>query len=157
MPDAPGAETLPHPSVRHLLRPKLLTMKNRARQGESKRGWRWLTLAVLGMLFWSFVVMLLVRVLRYFRGTPEIGVLLAGKLLGLVFLAFFAILLLSNIITALSSFFLARDLHLLASAPVDWLQLYTAKLLETLLHSSWMGALMAVPTLAKYPGSTAST
>ena len=58
----------------------------------------------------------------YFRGVPEIGPLLAGKLLGLILVGFFSILLLSNIITALSSFFLARDLDLLVSAPVDWLQ-----------------------------------
>src|SRR5205823_13745327 len=54
------------------------------------------------------------------------------------------------LITALSSFFLAKDLDLLVSAPVDWLRLYLAKLGETLLHSSWMVALMAVPILAAY-------
>ena len=90
------------------------------------------------------------RLLRYFRGVPEIGPLLAGKLLGLILVGFFSILLLSNIITALSSFFLARDLDLLVSAPVDWLKLYLAKLLETLVHSSWMVVLMAVPMFAAY-------
>jgi len=40
----------------------------------------------------------------------------------------------------LSSFFLAKDLDLLVSAPVDWLRIYVAKLGETLLHSSWMVA-----------------
>ena len=56
---------------------------------------------------------MLYRLLAYFRGVPEIGPLLAGKLLGLILVGFFSILLLSNIITALSSFFLARDLDLL--------------------------------------------
>src|SRR5204863_1730905 len=76
--------------------------------------------------------------------------LLAGKVLGLVVLAFVGIVVLSNVITALSSFFLAKDLDLLVSAPVDWLRIYLAKLGETLLHSSWMVALMAVPILAAY-------
>jgi ABC-2 type transport system permease protein len=125
-------------------------MRNRARTGEAGRGWRWLLLGVVGLLFWSLAMLMLVRVLRYFRYTPEIGPLLAGKLLGLVFLSLFAILLLSNIITSLSSFFLARDLDLLAAAPVDWLPLYGAKLMETLAHSSWMVALMAAPILAAY-------
>jgi ABC-2 type transport system permease protein len=80
----------------------------------------------------------------------EIGPLLAGKLLGLVLLSFLGILLLSNVITALSSFFLAKDLDLLASTPVDWLHLYLAKLGETLIHSSWMVGLMAVPIFAAY-------
>src|SRR2546422_3753277 len=36
------------------------------------------------------------------------------------------------------------------SAPVDWLRIYLAKLGETMLHSSWMVALMAVPIFAAY-------
>lgn len=145
-----AAEKLPQPSVLQLLRPKLHTMRNRARKSNAREGWRWGIVAVIGLLFWGFAITVLVRVLRYFHGTPEIGLLLAGKLLGLVFLSFFAILLLSNVITALSSFFLARDLDMLAAAPVDWLQLYLAKLLETLIHSSWMVLLMAVPILSAY-------
>jgi ABC-2 type transport system permease protein len=54
------------------------------------------------------------------------------------------------VITALSSFFLAKDLDLLVSGPVDWLKLYGAKLLETILHSSWMVVLMAIPMFAAY-------
>ena len=147
---AAADERLPQPSVLQLLRPKLHTIRNRARKSNAREGWRWLIVAAIGLLFWSFAMAVLVRVLRYFHGTPEIGLLLAGKLLGLVFLSFFAILLLSNVITALSSFFLARDLDLIAAAPVDWLQLYLAKLLETVVHSSWMVALMALPILSAY-------
>src|SRR2546428_10814089 len=62
--------------------------------------------------------------------------LIPGKILGLILLSFISILVLSNVITALSSFFLAKVLDLLVSAPVDWLRLYLAKLGETLLHSS---------------------
>src|SRR6185312_8873432 len=51
---------------------------------------------------------------------------------------------------SLSSYFLARDLDMLVSAPVDWLTLYGAKLLETLVHSSWMVVLIAIPILAAY-------
>ena len=88
--------------------------------------------------------------LRYFRSVEEIGNLLAGKLLGLILLAFFSILLLSNIITALSTFFLAKDLDLLVAAPVGWLRLYLAKLAETIVHSSWMVALLALPIFTAY-------
>ncbi len=102
------------------------------------------------MIFWTLVFGVLYRVLRYFRGVEEIGPLLAGKLLGLALLSFLSILLLSNVITALSSFFLARDLDLLVSSPVEWLSLYLAKLAETILHSSWMVALMAVPIFSAY-------
>jgi len=107
-------------------------------------------LVTVGLLFWVGVYGVLYLILRYFRGVDEVGPLLAAKLLGLVLLAFIAILVLSNVITALSSFFLAKDLDLLVAAPVDWLRIYLAKLGETLLHSSWMVALMTVPILAAY-------
>ncbi len=152
MPEAVAGAPLPAPTLAHVLSPKLRTVRNRSRATESRRSGaaRWVMVTVIGAAFWAGAMLVLVRLLRYFKNTPEIGALLAGKLLGLVFLSFFAILVISNIITALSSFFLARDLDMLASAPVDWLTLYGAKLLETLVHSSWMVVLMAVPILAAY-------
>jgi ABC-2 type transport system permease protein len=120
--------------------------EERARGGKGKLG----ILLVVGFGFWLAVFGVLYKILKYFRGVEELGPLLAAKLLGLVLLSFIAILVLSNVITALSSFFLAKDLDLLISAPVDWLRIYLGKLAETLLHSSWMVALMAVPIFAAY-------
>lgn len=137
-------------SLWHLLTPKWLTARARTVQRERGRHVRWVVLGVFGFLFWAFIFGMLHRLLRYFRGVEEIGALLAGKLLGLVLVGFFSILLLSNVITALSSFFLAKDLDLLVSAPVDWLRLYLAKLVETLVNSSWMVVLMAIPMFAAY-------
>ncbi|MEP6495271.1 MAG: hypothetical protein ABJF01_21470 [bacterium] len=143
-------EALPDPSTLHLLVPKWLTARARAASGERGNGLRLGVLSVLGLGFWAFIFLVLFRLLRYFRGVQEIGPLLAGKLLGLILVGFFSILLLSNVITALSSFFLARDLDLLASSPVDWLNLYIAKLIETVVHSSWMVVLMALPMFAAF-------
>ena len=142
--------TLPNPGLLHLLGPKWLTARARARSGESGRLVRAIVLAGLGVLFWTFIFGVLYRLLAYFRNVQEIGPLLAGKLLGVILISFLSILLLSNVITALSSFFLAKDLDLLVAAPVDWLRLYGAKLLETCLHSSWMVVLLAVPMFAAY-------
>ena len=111
---------------------------------------RWVALAILALAFWSAVFAVLSRLLRYFRAVPDLGPILAAKLLGMMLVGFFSILLLSNVITALSSFFLARDLDLLNAAPVRWPSLYAAKLVETLVSSSWMVALMAIPLLAAY-------
>jgi len=139
------------PSLWHVLQPKWRTALQRMRE-ERDRGGRGkiVILTLVGSAFWLAVFGVLYRILKYFRGVEELGPLLAGKLLGLALLSFISILVLSNVITALSSFFLAKDLDLLVSAPVDWLRLYLAKLGETLLHSSWMVALMAVPILAAY-------
>src|SRR5688572_30937407 len=144
------ATELPNPSLLHLLGPKWLIARARARSGERGRVARTAVLAALGVLFWGFIFGVLYRLLVYFRGVQEIGPLLAGKLLGVILISFISILLLSNVITALSSFFLARDLDLLVSGPVDWLRLDGAKLIETAVHSSWMVVLLAIPMFAAY-------
>lgn len=141
---------LPDPPLLHLLLPKWLTARSRTLQGEKGRGARFAILGLVGVLFWGFIFGVLYRLLTYFRGVEEIGALLAGKLLGLVLLGFTSILLLSNVITALSSFFLAKDLDMLVSAPVDWLRLYGAKLLETVVASSWMVLLVSIPMFTAY-------
>jgi ABC-2 type transport system permease protein len=133
-----------------MLTPKWLTLRARIRTAERGRGARTTALAVLGVVFWAAIFALLYRLLLYFKGVPEIGPLLAGKVLGTLLVGFFSILLLSNVVSALSSFFLARDLDIIVSAPADWLAVYSAKLIETAVSSSWMVALMAVPILAAY-------
>src|SRR3982751_2027526 len=146
----PEAVRRPDPPVTLLLRPKWLTARARAMANERGRTTRFGLLAFIGMLFWVFIYTLLYKLLVYFRGVPDLGPFLAGKLLGMILIGFFSILLLSNIITALSSFFLARDLDLLVGAPVDWLKLYAAKLLETGVNSSWMVVLLAVPMFTAF-------
>jgi len=133
-----------------VLSPKWQSARARLRQERDGAGTRFALLGLLALAFWSGVFGILYRVLRYFRGVPEIGDLLSTKLLGLALLAFSSILLLSNLITALSSFFLAKDLDLLAASPVHSIRFYLAKLTETTLHSSWMVALLAVPLFAAY-------
>ena len=138
------------PGLWIVLGPKWQAARARLREQHAGVGPRMLLLALLAVAFWSGVFGVVYRVLRYFRGVADIGDLLSAKLLGLALLAFSSILLLSNVITALSSFFLAKDLDLLAASPVHSIRFYLAKLVETTLHSSWMVALLAVPLFAAY-------
>ena len=124
------------PSLRHVLSPKIISARARPLGKTENKSGRIILFTLIGGVFWLFVFGLLYRLLRYFHGIPEIGALLAGKLLGVMLVSLFGILILSNVVTALSSFFLAKDLDLLVAAPVDWLRLYGAKLLETAVHSS---------------------
>lgn len=131
-----------------LLGPKVAAA--RRRRGRKGRAGRFLVLLLVGAAAWPFVYVALVRLLTTLRGVEEIGPLLAGRLLGLGLLLFLGILLLSNLIASLSSFFLARDLPAIRSTPVDWLSLYTARLLETTASSSWMVVLVLLPVIAAY-------
>jgi len=143
-------EELVTPSFVHLLLPKWQSIRARATKKEKGSAGHIIMLGILGAAFWAVIFIVLFRLLSYFKGVPEIGPLLAGKLLGLLLVSFFGMLLLSNIIASLSTFFLAKDLDLLVAGPVDWLRLYFAKLTETLAYSSWMVILLAVPIFVAY-------
>jgi ABC-2 type transport system permease protein len=138
------------PSLWTVLTPKWRSVLARLRQEQSSAGGRVLLLALIGLVFWGAVFGIAYRVLNYFRGVAEIGNLMAGKVLGVILLAFLSLLLLSNIITALSTFFLAKDLDLLVAAPIGASRLYLSKLAETIVHSSWMVALLALPIFTAY-------
>ena len=95
-PDAGGAGL-----VWLLLSPRFRAVRNRA-QRLARRGRLGVgVLAALGLGVWAAVFVFFYRVLRYFLAVPEFGPVLTYKLLGMVLLTFFAILLFSNIITAL--------------------------------------------------------
>ena len=132
-----------------LLRPKIRTKLNRAKTDEG-RLFKGMLLGFVGVFFWALIFAVIFRMLVYFRGTQGIGDLLAAKLLGLAFLTFLMILVLSNVITALSTFFLSEDLEFVVAAPVEAETVYSARLIETIVDSSWMVALLAVPLLTAY-------
>jgi ABC-2 type transport system permease protein len=132
-----------------LLRPKLRTKINRARTAEG-RVFKALMLGFVLLFFWGLIFAVIFRMLIYFRGTQGIGDILAAKLLGMAFLTFLMILVLSNVITALSTFFLSEDLELVVAAPVEAESVYGARLAETVVDSSWMVALLAIPLLLAY-------
>ena len=111
---------------------------------------RVLLLGFVGVLFWGMLFGIIFRMLIYFKAAAGIGDILALKMLGLILLAFLSILLLSNVITSLTSFFLARDLELFAAAPVDDLRMYFARLIESIMHSSWMVVIVLVPIFSAY-------
>ncbi len=133
----------------HMLGPKWITARRRLRAGTSGPG-RASAVVTVGALFWLAAYGILYKILRYFQGVEDIGDLLAAKLMGLILLTFLGILVLSNVITALSTFFLSKDLQMLIAAPSEWDQVYLTKLTETVTHSSWMVALMCVPILVAY-------
>ncbi len=138
------------PSLWIILTPKWRGVLARVRQERAGSRARFAVFALTGVAFWTAVFGVAYRVLSYIQRVQDLGTLLAGKMLGVILLAFLSILLLSNVITALSTFFLAKDLDLLVGAPIGWFRLYLSKLFETIVHSSWMVGLLALPILTAY-------
>jgi len=129
-----------------LLRPRLLAAHNTFRRAPLRA----LLLTILITLFWGGCFGLFVRVLGYFQTIGDFGPLLTQRLLVLIFVSFFAILLISNTVSALTTFYLAGDVGLLLAAPLPFRRLHHARFVETLLASSWMVLLFGLPVFLAY-------
>jgi ABC-2 type transport system permease protein len=133
-----------------LLRPRWLALRGRWRRAERAERRHGVVLVGLGLFFWAAIFVFFARVLAYFQGVPELGPVLAERLLGMVLLSFFSILLFSNIITALSTYYLSSDLGLLLAAPIPASALHAGRFFETLWDSSWMIVLFGLPVFLAY-------
>lgn len=134
----------------HLIAPKWRMAMHRMRQNKQGDFRRTFVITLLALGFWGASFSLAFKLLKYFKNAEDIGTVLATKVLAMLLMAFGSILLLSNIVAALSNFFLAKDLDQVAAAPIKPWSLYLARLGETALHSSWMVGLLLLPILTAY-------
>src|SRR5574341_2659424 len=118
-----------------LLTPRYNAVKNRLARLAPGDGLKTTVLGLLGLGFWAFMFGVSYRVLTYFRTIEGLGDLLALRLLSMILLTFFSILVFSNIVTSLSTFYLSGELDILLSAPVRREAIYRAKFIETLADS----------------------
>ncbi len=133
-----------------LLTPRYHALKNRFSRFAPGDGFKTFVLTLLGLAFWGFLFSVSYRVLSYFRTIEGLGDLLALRLLSMILLTFFSILLFSNIVTALSTFYLSGELGILLSAPVRIESIYRAKFVETVIDSSWMTLIYGLPVFIAY-------
>jgi ABC-2 type transport system permease protein len=133
-----------------LLSPRFRAARNRARALDRRGRIQLALLGVLGVGFWTAIFVFFYRALRYFLSVPEFGPVLTYKLLGMVLLTFFSILLFSNIITALSTFYLSREIDRVLAAPISRRLFFSARFGDTIIESSWMVVLFAVPAFLAY-------
>src|SRR5438128_12388913 len=132
-----------------LLSPLWLSWKNDFRRAGNQWGRR-LFLLGLALAFWSGTFFVIRRVLVYFQSVYELGPALAYQFLLIILLTFFSMLLFSNLITALSTFFLARDLDLVLATPISLDSFYYSRLIATTVNSSWMVLFFSLPVFAAY-------
>jgi ABC-2 type transport system permease protein len=136
-------------SVLLLLSPTWLSWRNeflRPRKNSSRRYF----LLGLGLALWLAIYWVVRRVLLYFQTVYDLGPSLAYQLLLIILLTFLSMLLFSNLITSLSTFFLARDLDLVLSTPVPRSGFYYSRLITTAANSSWMVLFFGFPVFAAY-------
>ncbi len=133
-----------------LLTPRYYAVRNRLKRLVPGDRLKTAVLGLLGLGFWIFMFGISYKVLSYFRTIEGLGDLLALRLLSMILLTFFSLLLFSNIVTSLSTFYLSGELDILHSAPVSIADIYYAKFIETIIDSSWITLIYGLPVFLAY-------
>ena len=130
-----------------LLLPKVLSMKNSlSTRVVLKRS----PFIAIGIGFWILLYIGTFKVLSFIRGIDFFGEVLSAKLLSMTFFGLTGFLILSNIITAISSYYLSKDIPFLLAKPITTGDIIRLKWLETFLNSSWMVLSFVPPVFIAY-------
>jgi ABC-2 type transport system permease protein len=78
------------------------------------------------------------------------GIPLMERLVAIVLLAFFSMLIFSNLIITLTTTYISRDTEFLFSYPIASRSVFTVKLAESIFYSSWAFVLLSLPLFAAY-------
>jgi ABC-2 type transport system permease protein len=136
-------------SVILLLTPRWQRAVNRFKNSKRDR-LRTPFLAALVIALWAVIYVVFVKALAYFTAEEMFGTIAATKLLSMLLMTFAFVLVISNIITTFSSYYLSADLELIMAGPVPAKSLYSARFIETLGDSSWMVLVFGFPVFLAY-------
>ncbi len=110
------------------------------------------TLSYLGVvLFFLIGGFLFFRyIFDYLASIPPIGPALAQRIIETAFVVFLAMLFLSSVITSLSTFYRSREVDFLMSKPISMDTIFSSKLVDGILYSSWATVLAGVPIMMAF-------
>jgi ABC-2 type transport system permease protein len=128
-----------------LLSPRALATANRLRRASRGERWTVAFFSLIGVGFWVGLFALFGWLIGTFYEVEILGPLVAPWVLEMAVLSLFGLLCFSNIITALSTFYLAEDLELVLSLPVSRDTFHFARLADTIIQSSWLLVFFGAP------------
>ena len=131
--------------MKHLIKLKILSFKNYLVNLTLFDKIKLLCGLFVGTIFLGFLYLMFYRVLIYIQSLQIIGPLLIYKFLAIVFITIFVMVIFSSIINAFSTIFFSDDLNFLLLTPIKLYKIFLIKTFETLIQSSWMIILSAIP------------
>lgn len=133
-----------------LLAPRVTSLLNRWRHAQRQEKAAYVLFLIFGVGFWGGLFGGLIYVVDLFYQVEVFGPLLTRKLLELMVVALFGLLIFSNIVVALSTFYLSDDLELLLSLPVSPQAFFYTRFGDTLAQSGWMMVMFGVPVFLAF-------
>ncbi|MBN1867700.1 hypothetical protein JW916_10445 [Candidatus Sumerlaeota bacterium] len=100
-------------------------------------------LVVGGGVFFGFLF-------RFLDRQEEFGTLLMNRLVAMVMMAFFSMLVFSNLIITLSTTYISRETDYYMSQPVRHRSIFVVKLIESTFYSSWAFVILSLPFFTSY-------
>lgn len=98
-----------------------------------------------GSSFWFFRT-----IFSYLSKMPDFGLLLMDRILSLGLLAFSLMLVISNLITSIATFYRSRETSFLNTLPVSTKAIFIVKFVDNLFYSSWGVLLLGIPLAIAY-------
>jgi ABC-2 type transport system permease protein len=133
-----------------LLKPASLGLRNYLRDPGPGGRVKLVSLAVFTLAMWAALYLMSLKMIKSFYSVEGFGDILSHKTFGLLWLSGSALLIFSAVITALSSFYLARDLPLLMAAPVDRESVFWARSWQSMIASAWMPVAFLLPVFLAF-------
>ena len=137
-------------TVPRLLRVRWWGARNRWRMADRGHKWAYAFFALCTLAFWLGLLLGMVHLVEAFHSVEVFGPLLTKKLLEILLLALFFMLVFSNVVTTLSTFYLSADLELLLGLPISPSTFHYARLSEAVIQSSWMMLMFGMPVFLAY-------
>ena len=133
-----------------LIKPRLWPLLHRRPNSSPRQYVRLGVMTTVAGLLWIGVFLVSLRVLGHFNTIEQIGPLLNFKLLNMLMVTALALLVFSDILTALSKLYLARDLPLVHALPVPAHRIFLARWVEICFDGSWMVLAFTLPVFLAY-------
>jgi ABC-2 type transport system permease protein len=132
-----------------LLSPRWKKLRNRIKTPGRERV-RLPFITGLIVALWVVIYVVFVKALFYFTAEEMFGSVAATKLLSMILVTFMFVVIVSNIITTFSTFYLSEDLELIIAAPTRSKSIYASRFIDTLADSAWMVLVFGLPVFLAY-------
>ena len=137
-------------TILFLLKPRLTQVRNQWKKASKGQRALIVFFSFFGVLFFFGLMGMFWTLIDTLHEIEIVGDIVLKKLLEILMLSMFGILCFSNVVTALSNYYLSDDLELLLSLPIDRRHFHFARLIETIAQSSWMIASVGLGILICY-------
>ncbi len=106
-------------------------------------------IVVVGLFFFG-AFEIFRRIFDYLVLVQDIGPVLVDRLISIGFLAFFAMLLVSNLVSSISTLFRSVETGYLMATPLSYSQVFWSRFVDNFFYSSWATAIIGLPMAFAY-------